>query len=52
MYTPEKAQTAGNVIMEQIRKITSDVWQARAEALKKTGKSLSALDSKFQLSGS
>ena len=43
----EKAQIARNVIMEQIRKITSDIGKAKAQALKQYGRSLKELEEKY-----
>ncbi|MCE5225937.1 MAG: hypothetical protein LLG05_08755 [Porphyromonadaceae bacterium] len=40
----EKAQTARNLIMEQIRKITSDLGRAKSKALKPHGRSLGELE--------
>jgi len=45
----EKAQTARNLIMEQIRKITSDIGRAEAERMKLKGKTLEQLENKYAL---
>jgi hypothetical protein len=45
----EKAQTARNIIMDQIRKITSDIGKAEAAKMKLTGKTLDYLENKYAL---
>lgn len=45
----EKAQTARNIIMDQIRKITSDIGKADAEKMKLKGKNLDYLENKYAL---
>jgi len=40
----ERAQTTRNVVMEQIRRITSDIGKAKAQALKRNGKTLTELE--------
>ena len=45
----EKAQMARNIIMDQIRKITSDIGKADAEKMKLKGKNLDYLENKYAL---
>jgi hypothetical protein len=45
----DKAKTARNIIMEQVRRITSDIGKAEAEAMKAVGKTLYELENKYAL---